>query len=124
MTKKIKTVLLLCLTLCAAVFALAFASCGETSDVPEGYYRITVVYDDGTPVTDVDVQLCIVNEDGSIGMCLSHIPTVDKNGVADVRVSDDSRIYHIQLNGLPDGQEYSDVNTTAGVREYTVTVTK
>ncbi len=120
MTKKIKTVLLLCLTLCAAVFALAFASCGETSDIPEGQYRITVQYEDGTPVQGVDVQLCIVEEDGSLGMCLRSV-FVDENGVAYVDYSEGTT-YHIQVNGLEDGQEYSDIYTEEGVRDYVVTV--
>ena len=124
MTKKIKIVLFACLTICLAVFAVAFAACENSTEKFDGSYTVTVVDESGNPVTGVDVQLCEVEEDGSLGLCLMAVP-VDENGVAVItRGVKEDVIYHIQINGLNDGLTYGDVYTTAGTYSYTVMVTQ
>ena len=122
MTKKIKTVLLLCLTLCAAVFALAFSACDDGGETFTGTYTVTVQYEDGSPVTDCDVQFCVINENGTQGTCLTPI-TVDSNGVAEIAIAENTT-YHIQINNLPDGYTYDqEIYTENGVYSCTVVVT-
>ncbi len=122
MTKKLKVVFLTCLTLCLAVVAVAFAACVSSAEEFDGSYTVTVVDESGNPVTGVDVQLCEVEEDGTLGLCLIAV-TVDENGVAVItRGVVQDTVYHIQINNLEDGLTYEDVYTTAGVYSYTVTV--
>ena len=80
--------LCLALTLCAGLGAIA--SCGGSSKdgdtstseapAPATNYEVTVLNADGTSATDVKVQFCAVNADGSLGMCYMPV-AVDANGV-------------------------------------------
>ena len=63
MKTKFKAALLACLTLCLAIAAFAFAGC-VGNDGYDGSYKVTVQYADGSAVTGVRIQLCVLNEDG------------------------------------------------------------
>ena len=140
MTKTIKTALLLCLSLCVATFVLVFAACSNNNDSQnDGTYTVTILYEGGTPVSDVDVQLCVQNEDGTLGLCLTPVST-NASGVATIEVDYESldisedAIFHIQINRLPgytadvEGVNPitlgfdSGVSTTLGNNNYTITV--
>lgn len=144
MAKRIKAALLLCLTTCLAVFAVAFAACGDSSNdtPPSGNptYSVTVLYEGGTPVVGVGVQLCLQREDGTLGMCFAATEMTNESGVGVVEIDYESNnisadaIFHIQINKLPgytadiEGVDPitlgfdSGVSTTPGTYSYTVTV--
>ncbi len=125
MTKKIRAAFLLCLTLCIAAFAIVFAACADNGEesLPAGTYQVTVQYEDGTAATDLDVQLCRIDENGNEGLCLTPV-AVDENGVATVVDNGyvDGQQYHIKVadNTVPDGYVCEPATTVSGQSYYTI----
>lgn len=129
MTKKIRLALMVCLTLCLTVFAAAFAACGNSEAGFDGKYRITIKYEDGTAVTGVDVQFCLVSEDGGEN-CATPVD-VDENGYVEVTTSEGT--YDIHVRNLKAGEEIVGgtydaefnnwfVRTQEGKYTYTITI--
>ena len=84
MRKRLKTLLVLCATLCLALFGAVFAACndpdgGDTSVV----YSVTVQNEDGDPLSGQFVQFCVVDDQGNEGVCYTPVET-DENGVAEL----------------------------------------
>ena len=77
MKTKFKAALLACLTLCLAIAAFAFAGC-VGNDGYDGSYKVTVQYADGSAVTGVRIQLCVLDEDGEEGLCLTPVAVNDE----------------------------------------------
>lgn len=76
-------------------------------------YTIIVLYPDGTPVADVDVQICLGD--------LCYMPvTTDANGMATYRLAEQEG-YKTKLTKTPDGYEIVDyIYFEAGVTEITI----
>ncbi len=130
--------LCLALTFCAGLCAVA--SCGGkdkdtdkdstpvTSEQPgeATCYTVTVLNADGTPATDVRVQFCIVEANGSLGGCLMSVP-VDANGVCEYLPMGfpGARVYEIHVLNADESAafELTDVvRTEATFGAYTVTL--
>ncbi len=127
MAKKIKIALMLCLTLCLAALTIVFAACDNSTDGDAqrepGTMTFTVQYEDGSPVTDVYVQLCIYTDYDSkeLGVCLRGVE-VDENGTVEIANLDDNSYYQIHLENVPAGYTYKDTDTQLGVYSYTLTL--
>lgn len=139
--------LCLALTFCAGLCAVA--SCGGsskdddstpvtseevggsengTSEAPGVYsnYTVIVLNADGTPATDVRVQFCYVQEDGTLGGCLSPV-AVDSNGICEYNPMGFPGVGVYEIHVLPVGSStplavQADVRTEAAFGTYTVTL--
>jgi len=99
---------------CIGMFASA---CGENPDE----LVVTVTYPDGKAVEkgSVEVQLCVVMKDGTIGSCYGTTLAVDENGKATFKtadliafadsLTDSTHKLHIGLNKVPEGYLGSDL---------------
>lgn len=74
--KKLKLIILLCLTACIAVAACLFSACTNENNEPVSAITVTVKLPDGSPAVGADVGICSVKGDKG-GMCLN-VVTVDK----------------------------------------------
>lgn len=130
---KTLTAVAVVITLIACIGLLV--ACGDTNDDQnnggneEYTYKFTVVDKDSNPAEGVQVQLCIVDEDGEVLSCKLAVAT-DANGVVVFTengmpaVSADSYVIHLlDDNGEQltfTGAEY----TVDGQKDYTLTLTK
>lgn len=126
MKTKFKAALLACLTLCLAIAAFAFAGCAGY----DGSYKVTVQYADGSAVTGVRIQLCVLDEDGEEGLCLTPV-AVNDEGYAEVEADEGSYAIHVLDIGegyKVEGGTYNDItyvwgiNSQDGVYSYTITI--
>ena len=113
MTSKIfKKIAVLIAVLLIAATAIALVACDGDKDndkkdpivlqPTEGKFTVGVFYEDGTPVQGANVGLCIVEEDGTIGLC--HTPqAVDANGIS-VQEYEENTV-EVHIDGLPDGYD-------------------
>ena len=129
MKTKFKAALLACLTLCLAIAAFAFAGCVGNGGY-DGSYKVTVQYADGSAVTGVRIQLCVLNEDGEEGLCLTPV-AVNDEGYAEVAADEGSYAIHvldIEEGYKVEGGTYNDItyvwgiNSQDGVYSYTITI--
>ena len=73
MSKRLKTVLLICALFCLSLFGAVFAACTPPEDQP-GHepstktYSVTVTDTDGGTLSGVMVQMCVVTEEGGTGL--------------------------------------------------------
>lgn len=126
----------LCLALTLCVGLGAIASCGGSSKdddksttseapAPATKYEVTVLNADGTSATDVKVQFCAMNADGTLGACYAPV-AVDANGVCAYSPMGfpGVGIYEIHvLDSLSQPLELAEhVVTEATFGEYTVTL--
>ena len=121
MRKRLKTLLVLCATLCLALFGAVFAACndpdgGDTSVV----YSVTVQNEDGDPLSGQFVQFCAVDDQGNEGVCYTPVET-DENGVAKITV-EQAQTMHVKLVNAPG--DYEMITTTTTQFSYTIVVTE
>lgn len=149
MSKRLKTALLICMLFCLTLFGAVFAACSPTEDDPdpenpgteepgenpgnpgedpgenpeptEGTYTVTVTDENGDPVPNLMIQMCVVGEGG---LCTPAV--TNANGVATFDL--DAGDYHIQVTDWdailadhPDAT-YEVVDTTDGVYTYTLVI--
>ncbi len=115
MSKYLKSLLIaglvVCMTVCLGIFA---AACNNNDDGDKGgddtfpsSVSVTVMLDKTTPAS-VMVQLCAVEDNGELGLCLSPVAT-NKQGVATIDIDkENGKQYEIHLLGVPDGYTYVD----------------
>lgn len=115
MSKKLKSLITVCLVLCLSVFIGVFAAACD--DPKSDYLTITIKLDDNTPAEGVEANLCTLN--GSLVTCFDTAPEVsDKNGVLKFNLKDvgglgafdvsDTTQFQIKLHNLPTGYIYAD----------------
>ena len=114
--------------------ALALTACGgkdessspatESSATTEAsVYKITVLNADGTPATNVKVQLCIVDESGKLGACLMPV-AVNADGKVDYTADKNTYEIHVLDSANTPLELKEHVVTEAEYGEYTVTLAK
>ena len=111
--------------MCFAMFA--FTACGGNKESGKTYtaYEFTLVYENGDPATDVSVQLCTINDDGSLGMCYAPVKA-DANGKVTYKPAGfpGADVYEIHLLGadmLPKEFEGA-TKTTTKYEAFTLTI--
>ena len=98
MSKRLKTVLLICALFCLSLFGAVFAACTPTEDQPgpepsTKTYSVTVTDTDGVTLSGMMVQMCVVTEEGGTGLCTP--AATNANGVATFELEEGK--YHIEL---------------------------
>lgn len=131
MSKRLKTVLLICALFCLSLFGAVFAACTPTEDQPgpepepsTKTYSVTVTDTDGVTLSGMMVQMCVVTEEGGTGLCTP--AATNANGVATFELEEGK--YHIELPTwssilaqYPDAS-YEEITTEDGVYDYTIVI--
>ncbi len=117
MTKKIKAIFMLCMALCVAAFAVAFAACddgngGDSSATYEGVYTFIIEDEDGNPLANVMVQSCI-DTDCRVG-------TSNAQGVATIAYDEPVEAHVNLLSDGGTGLSFEDFNINKTQFEYTI----